>query len=367
MWPAAYRALASVWCKLEGMAIASGGDDGRLWGAWAGGRVAGDELHRRILGEGILEIVKEHSRVHRRAATYNFPMELRRTLYGQMRRRWENIEQAIMHPRPCHSIRHVNNKMITALLRRPSVVWDGRAALDILSTLPPDAQVEQWKNIMQYPSGPVCCSWSVSPECGRLQSEKPNVQAIPRLFRKAAVMGNGGPLREIDLKGFHGNIARRWAGMDPLPDPWAALAERANVGRERVKDYMTPHYYGQDEYDLRWKELTEGQHFDLDEYHAVMDTADALGLSLSAFTDKMNRDVMDMMRDGADVMEAVLFDIAPIMDGTPMLPLHDAVIFAGTEAQADAVHAAMQKATLEHPSLRAALPCHKKADFPQDI
>jgi len=126
MWPAAYRALASVWCKLEGMAIASGGDDGRLWGAWAGGRVAGDELHRRILGEGILEIVKEHSRVHRRAATYNFPMELRRTLYGQMRRRWENIEQAIMHPRPCHSIRHVNNKMITALLRRP--LWCGMDA-----------------------------------------------------------------------------------------------------------------------------------------------------------------------------------------------------------------------------------------------
>jgi len=215
--------------------------------------------------------------------------------------------------------------------------WDGAAALTVLYSLPPSERQKKWQGIRYIPtSGDIRCDWRQDgpDKGGRLWTARPNMQGIPRVFRKPGILGiPRRVLYEVDYTAQHLNMARVLAGKKPLEDPWGCLVERTGVDSVRVKEIVNATLSGQAEHEYRYIHDGDGQ--SMKERAVVLHALGDLDFEGDRWWESTERGLY-LMQKGSRIMERICLALARLgIRG--VLPLHDGMVVQGRKVVAEKI------------------------------
>lgn len=268
-------------------------------------------------------------------AVYNIPLDVRRAAYSDGGGHYASLADALLRVQHRQRV-DVHPQRLADILKGLTFTWDGAAAWARLMDLDPRARVNAWKSISRYATGTgIKPSWHKT-RVGRISAYRPDVQNIPRIFRTADVIAPGRELWEVDFSGQHAGIVRTLKGLDPLPAPWASLADASGQDAGMCKGIVNAYYGGQTLNTWAWHERKDGRTGDAGTHAAVMTAAASLGLEWNAADMQAALDGIPAAYVLQAIGAAIQDETLAHMDGNPpmLLPLHDGYVIAGTQADA---------------------------------
>lgn len=244
------------------------------------------EVKKFLLEKEIIKKVRNYSYKRELCEEFQFNIKRLQEFYPT-ETFFPGFERAVRGKYQKHQKIIVANPEIKDYLKGLRFYWNGLEALNLLLN-PNEVLLEKrqglWKNICHIPSRKdVQCSWreTLWEKGGGIYSNNPNLQGIPKIFRKPQIIAPPGKkIYEVDYIAQYLNIMLIQSGKELLKKPWEELSKKTGKPKGQIKEILNPWFQGQKkgEYLHHRMERREYTPEDIQDYDKVIEAIEELGL-----------------------------------------------------------------------------------------
>lgn len=254
---------------------------------WGFSRRDMGEVKKFLLEREIIKKVRNYSYKRELCEEFQFNIKRLQEFYP-VDTFFPDFERAIKGKYQKHQkIRASNPEIRNYLKKELKFYWSGLEALNLLLN-PNEVLLERrqglWRNICYIPSKKdVKCNWEEKSwdKGGGIYSSKPNLQGIPKIFRRTQIIAPPGKkIYEIDYVAQYLNIMRVYSGKRPLENPWEELTKKTGKPKGQIKKILNPWFQGQKKGEYFHHRMQRGEFTlkDSQDYDRVMEVIEKLGL-----------------------------------------------------------------------------------------
>lgn len=294
-------------------------------------------VKRELRERGIIELTQEADHNTRRCEHYRINPFLVADIYPVSHLFYPDFDRA--NKRICRQYQKINvlDPVVREYLKKLNFHWNGDCALKLLSSLPLEDQQKYWKHICYIPSKSIVHSnWYQVIKTGRLYASNPAIQNIPGIFRLQEIICLNESW-EVDFTAQHFNILLSFNGLPPLEQPWQILEEITGLPKQVVKGIINPMCEGQH----------KGQHIYIHDYDPLAGIQfDRVREALKKLGIRHFPAPLQLQSIGGRIFSNILHELSD-NNIDLRLPLHDGVIIAGSQVDADKTIDAFHKASYD--------------------
>jgi len=160
---------------------------------------------------------------------------------------------------------------------------------------------------------------------GGIYSSKPNLQGIPKIFRKIQIIGlPGEELYEVDFIGQYLNFLRVRNNLKPLQNPWEGLEKATGRTKNEIKEMINPWLQGQKRGQYLYHRIKKNSYVGEDgqNYDEIIEALTKLGLK------EKERGKLEFLVLRSKIFFEILKQLIKEKI-TPLLLLHDGLVTLG--------------------------------------